>query len=187
MKEQQIVWEGCFQSSTEFVSVKTNEAITVNGYITGVEDGKPYYIHYLLKTDATWIVESILIEVESDVAYVLEFKKDNNEGWKDKENLQISELADCIDIDISLTPFTNTLPINRLKLEVAESKEISVLYFKLPEGKFKKAQQRYTNIDGRFYKFEGLDSGYTTVFEIDNFGFVVNYPGLWQRVYHSGL
>lgn len=183
MNGQRIVWERCLPSSTEFVSIETNEVITVNGYITGVEDGKPYYVHYILETDLTWTVKSVSIAIESDKSYTLEFKKDSNKGWMDKETKLVTELAECMDIDISLTPFTNTLPINRLKLEIGKSKEIMVLYFKLPEGKFKKVLQRYTNIDGRFYKYESLESGYTVVIETDKFGFIVNYPGRWHRVY----
>ena len=166
----------------QFVSIERNESITINGHITGVENGVPYYVNYILKTDVSWMVESISIGIESDRSYKLEFTKDEVEGWVDKENNPAPELAGCIDIDISLTPFTNTLPINRLNLKVSESKEISVLYFKLPEGEFKKVKQRYTNIDGRFYKYEGLDTGFSTVIEVDKFGFVVNYPGLWLRI-----
>jgi len=40
----------------------------------------------------------------------------------------VPELEGCMDVDISVTPFTNTLPIQKLGLAPTESPEVSVAY-----------------------------------------------------------
>jgi hypothetical protein len=84
-----------------------------------------------------------------------------------------------------LTPFTNTLPINRLNLTEGDSKEIEVVYFDLPSSNFSPLKQRYTNLGNGIYKYESLASGFTANLEVDNEGFVINYPGIWQRVFNE--
>jgi len=95
----------------------------------------------------------------------------------------LSNFNECADIDISLTPFTNTLPINRLNLSEGSSKEINVIYIDLPKAQCKPVKQRYTNLGNGFYKYENLDSGFTSSIEVDENGYVINYPGIWHRVF----
>jgi hypothetical protein len=95
-------------------------------------------------------------------------------------------LNDCIDIDISATPFTNTLPIRRLQLARGQSSEIKVVYIAVPEMELKPAMQRYTCLEikpyGRLYRYESLPSGYTNEFWVDTDGLIIDYPGLFRRV-----
>ena len=96
---------------------------------------------------------------------------------------EIVDLRDCTDIDIAVTPFTNTLPIRRLNLEVGEAAEIDVVYVTVPDLTLSPAPQRYTRLDDRIYRFESLDSGYTADITVDDHGLVTDYPGLFRRVW----
>ncbi len=80
-----------------------------------------------------------------------------------------------------MTPFTNTLAIRRLGLEVGESAEIKVAYILVPELSLRAAPQRYTRLADRLWRFDGLDIDFTADLTVDESGFVIEYPGLFRR------
>lgn len=92
------------------------------------------------------------------------------------------DLAEAIDVDIVITPFTNTLAIRRLALEVGQSADIVTSWVDVPALQVIPDPQRYTRIEDRVYRFESLDSDFTADIVVDEDGFVVDYPGLFERV-----
>jgi hypothetical protein len=102
--------------------------------------------------------------------------------WSCESNV-IAELNGAIDIDISATPFTNMLPIRRLRLKENQAKEISVVYITVPELSVSIARQRYTClIPKRRYRFEQIDTGFVREIETDENGLLLVYPGLFKRI-----
>ncbi len=51
-----------------------------------------------------------------------------SENWVDGSGVTQPQLRNATDIDISITPFTNTLPIRRLNLWRDQSQEIIAVY-----------------------------------------------------------
>ncbi len=89
-------------------------------------------------------------------------------------------------MDISQTPFTNTLPIRRLGLGPGESAEISVAYVDGTQLQPWPEPQRYTCLEeggrrGGLYRFLSLDGGFTADLPVDADGLVLDYPGLFKR------
>ena len=62
-----------------------------------------------------------------------------------------------------------------------ESQEISVLYFDLEAGKVDLRKQRYTRLSERQYRFETVPAGFCATIDVDENGFVLEYPGLFSR------
>ena len=92
-------------------------------------------------------------------------------------------LDGAIDVDISATPFTNTLPIRRLQLAPGDSAEIRTAYIHLPDLEIVRDPQRYTCLEPlRRYRYESLDSDFVREIEVDADGLVVTYPGLFKRL-----
>jgi hypothetical protein len=90
-------------------------------------------------------------------------------------------------IDISATPFTNTLPIRRLGLKPGESEQLAVTYVRVPELLVGPEWQRYgcleARAEGGLYRFEALPAGFTAELPVDAEGLVIDYPGLFRRVW----
>jgi hypothetical protein len=76
------------------------------------------------------------------------------------------------DVDLQVTPATNSLPINRLGLKEGESQEIDVV----------RQEQKYSRINSGYYKFEIPSTGFRAQLEVDKLGFVINYDTLWHRL-----
>ena len=93
------------------------------------------------------------------------------------------DFAGCTDIDISCTPFTNTLPIRRLNLKIGESAEIQVLHVDCPQIRFEVSRQRYERLSESQYRFTSLENDFTAIITVDENGFVTDYPELFERKY----
>jgi uncharacterized protein len=117
----------------------------------------------------------------------IELHADGEGHWSDPDGRVRSEFAGCIDIDISATPFTNTLPIRRLELEPGKSNEIEVVYVALfPNLVLQRAGQRYTRLEAsentRRYLYESMTTDFRAELDVDGDGIVIDYPGIWERV-----
>lgn len=183
MTTNRVVWKSSLINTIEYLEIKFDKSYLTKGQITGEVKGIPVNISYQLHIDTAWSIRSVLIQVESDSSFNLSFYKNENNEWVDINRKLLSDFTGCQDIDISLTPFTNTLPINRLKLAQGQSEEIKLIYFNLPMPEYKPVRQRYTNLGRGSYKYENLETGFTSILEVDEKGIVINYPGIWQRIY----
>lgn len=111
---------------------------------------------------------------------------DGDGNWTTRNGEAIPELNGCLDVDVSATPFTNTLPIRRLGIAPAESAELPVAYVDTGEMRAWTEEQSYTCLersarDG-LYRYESLDGGFTADLPVDADGLVLDYPGLFRRV-----
>ncbi len=93
----------------------------------------------------------------------------------------MNEFKGCIDIDISLTPFTNSLPINRLQWRLNKPQQIKVLFLDILSQEILAVQQRYTKLSETEYKFENVPNDFEAIINVDDSGMVVNYPELFVR------
>ena len=96
--------------------------------VIGLEVGRPFRIGYEIRCDERWRVREVRAAAPDLQRPVLELLTDGEGQWKRGGGEPMPELDGCIDVDISATPFTNTLPIRRLGLEPGESEDLTVAY-----------------------------------------------------------
>jgi hypothetical protein len=154
--------------------------------ITTLVDEAPLRLHYLVRCDGQWRVREVQVVAERNQTAV-HVHADGEGHWTTDAGVALSHLDGCIDIDITETPFTNTLPIRRLQLAPRASAEISVAYVVVPSLDVVVSHQRYTCLEsgpaGGRYRFKDLDTGYMNELPVDADGLVIEYPGIWQRVW----
>lgn len=168
--------------------LKNHENIKVNSVILTMRDNMPVRILYNIYCDLDWKVKKFDIQIFCDKHKNIILQSDGNGIWTTDSNESVEDLKGCIDIDISITPFTNTIPIRRLLLKVGESKEIKVVYVDIYNYSLTPVKQRYTcldsNLNGYKYRYENLNNGFTAEFFVDKEGIVIDYPDLFERVYN---
>lgn len=90
-------------------------------------------------------------------------------------------------MDISVTPFTNTIPIRRLALGPRESTDLAVSYVDVFGMRVKRARQRYTCLEhgteGGKFRYEALESGFVADLRVDADRLVFDYPEAFRRVH----
>ena len=149
------------------------------GAVAATMEGPPLNASYLVETDAAWRTRRVRVEVNGGSS--VDILSDGAGHWRRADGGALSALDGCIDPDISMTPFTNTLAIRRLGLKVGEAKEITVAYILVPDLSLRAAPQRYTRLADRLWRFDGLDIDFSADLAVDESGFVIEYPGLFRR------
>jgi uncharacterized protein len=107
---------------------------------------------------------------------------DDAGAWNDSRTGRLDSLTGCIDVDLELTPITNTLPINRLKLAIGRREEIAVAWIRFPSLEIVHALQSYERLSDRTYRYRSLGSGFTANIDVDEIGLTIRYEGIWERI-----
>ncbi len=158
------------------------DEIVAEAAILGSIDDENFAARYRILCDGSWRVTELEVSQIGDDHWI-ELSSDGAGNWLDASANPLPELKGALDIDISVTPFTNTIPIRRLRLARGQSAEILVIYVQMPGLSLATDRQRYTCLEpGRRYRFESLDSDFKRDIEVDDHGLVVTYPDLFRRV-----
>ncbi len=152
----------------------------LRGKIVANLEGAGIEASYIVEADHAWRTRRVRVEI-ANLGRVLEITANGIGRWSDAGGTWIPALDGCIDVDISLTPATNTLPIRRLNPPTGEGVDIKVAYIVAPELSLRAGPQRYTRIGDGLWRFNGLDIDFTADISVDAEGFVIDYPGLFRR------
>jgi len=175
-------WRDWDSKSLEHLALQEGaDQIVADSAIITLTADQAFAARYHIVCDHEWRLKKAQIaQIGGDA---IQLASDGVGNWVDGSATPMPQLRGAIDIDISITPFTNTLPIRRLNLRVGERAEISVVYLQLPGMKVTTDRQRYTCLEaGESYRYESVDSDFTRDIEVDEHGLVVTYPGLFRRV-----
>lgn len=158
-----------------------NKEIVISSVLTGALDTLHYTAEYLLKLSHRWQVNQF------EISYVLNGISHSVSGAHTPDewiiNRQVKpEFKKCVDIDITLTPFTNSLPINRLRMNQDEPHQLEVLYINVLENRMYPVRQQYTKKSETTYNFQNIPNDFEADIIVDNQGFVVHYPQLFERM-----
>jgi len=177
-----LLWTGREYYSLENCLVNTTDnGSEINSVVIGKYGEKIYRVEYQIKTNQNW--ETVYLAVQSQYINQREqffFESDGKGNWR-MDGRQADQFRGCIDVDIPLTPFTNTLPINRLKLGQHEEHQIQVIYLDLLEKRIIPVRQKYIRLSQTKYQYENIPNDFEAKIEVDNLGFVVDYPSLFVR------
>lgn len=91
-----------------------------------------------------------------------------------------SGFAGAMDVDVVLSPFFNTLPIRRYAMQhESEDIQVPVVYVNLPDLAVHEASLTYSSGADGIHVLSPVSSSSITV---DEDGFVLDYPGLAERI-----
>lgn len=140
----------------------------------------PFAVRYRIVCDVSWRARSVTVDMIG-TGQTLVLASDGDGRWT-RDGLPMPELGGVLDPDLTVTPFTNTLPIRRLRLSTGQSAEITTAFVDFPALTVMSNPQRYTCLEeGRRYLYESRASDFRRELEIDRDGLVVSYPDFWQR------
>jgi hypothetical protein len=186
--ENNILWAPQQEAGLEHLHLRQNdEGIRADSVVIGMYHNTPFRAWYEIHTDKDWKVKQCTLRILEGSNQEITLQANSENHWTDVAATHLPALDGCIDVDISITPFTNTLPIRRLSLNPGQSVDIVVAYIAVPELEVRPAPQRYTclesSADGGLYRYESLTSGFTRDLRVDSQGLVIDYPGIWKRIF----
>jgi hypothetical protein len=180
--------QDCTQMESARVQL-TGARIKAHGRIiaAATQDRPAFSASYDLVTDDSGATKRLSINVSlPDRERQLSIARDEENMWlvTGHQGESRSGYDGALDVDMVLSPFFNTLPIRRLGLhQRAESVTLPVVYVYLPELTVSAATTSYSSVgpDGR----DGIELHSPvaeTTLVADSDGFILNYPGLAERI-----
>jgi hypothetical protein len=117
--EREVMWAPWEEPGLEHLRLVPSDGggVVANGLVIGLQAGRPFRIGYEIRCDGLWRVREVRAAAPDSERRVLELLADGEGHWKRQGGEPLPELDGCIDVDISATPFTNTLPTRRLGLK----------------------------------------------------------------------
>jgi hypothetical protein len=187
--QHDIFWAAAQQPGLEHLHLTQNpDEIIADGLVIALVDNTPLRVHYSVHCDSNWRIRAASVSLLDQDNYPPLLLHHNGTGhWTTHNKQHRSDLTGCLDVDISITPFTNTLPIRRLNLALGETAIIDVAYISLPTLSCTHVQQRYTHFSddehSHTYRYESLDTNFQADITVDDNGLVLDYPGLFTRIF----
>jgi hypothetical protein len=160
--------------------------LSLDGVVIGSSGGAPFAARYCVRTDA--MVRTRSVEMSYLGHPPVQLDADCQGVWTDRTSgARVEALAGCMDIDIAVTPATNTLAILRLGLAPGESAQTLAAYLPAPKGADAPrppapARQLYTCLTRTQYRYKSLTTGFTAEIEIDSNALVLDYPETFRRL-----
>ena len=178
-----VVWRNLLLNGTDYCALwHTAAGWLAKGTVVGVlKDQRPILANYEVHCDKNWLTHRVQVErtIGTDVKS-LNISVESRGVWRSSAE-ELHDIHGCDDVDLALTPATNTLPIRRLKLQVGNSQSVIAAWIKFPCLTVQPLSQRYTRLDKNKYRYES-NTGFSAEIVVDDLGLVTNYPGGWERI-----
>ena len=178
-----VFWQRLISYGAEHCNLKRHsEGWQLEGTALALFDQQLGRVSYEVWVDPAWRTYRVEVTMQLDVIERnLQLNRNKQGQWRlgDRE---IASLAGCIDIDLGVTPSTNTLPIRRLALPVGGSEAVTAAWVRFPELTVEPLPQRYTRLSATRYRYESSGGAFVAELEVDELGMVIDYPKGWQRI-----
>jgi hypothetical protein len=178
-----VVWNNLLIDGRDYCGLwHTAEGWLLKGTVVGVlKDQRPLLASYEIQCDENWLTHRVQVDrtLGNDVK-TLSLSVEKRGVWRNTGQ-ELREIQGCDDVDLAVTPATNTLAIRRLNLQVVSSASIIAAWVKFPDLSVQPLSQRYTRVAQNTYRYES-NTGFSAEIVVDHLGLVTAYPGGWERI-----
>jgi uncharacterized protein len=153
--------------------------------VTAVASGGshvPLHVHYIVDSDAAWRTRAVSVSQHYGLVQSTLRLDVINMRWWTAEGIEIPQLHWLIDVDLGVTPATNTLPIRRLGLDVGQHADVTAAWLRFPALTIEPLPQTYERLAPNLYRYTSNGGLFSALLETDEFGMVVHYEGGWECV-----
>ncbi|MGZ3582462.1 MAG: putative glycolipid-binding domain-containing protein [Ktedonobacterales bacterium] len=190
-RERALIWRRVDTDGLEYCALAHSDAggWTLGGTVVVTFGGRPAEASYEVVCDEQWQTKIAVVSLTmAGQQRTLRLAVDDERRWW-ADGQELPELQGCVDVDLGVTPATNTLPIRRLGLDTGASALVTAAWVRFPSLEVSPLVQGYTRLDAEHYRYEsgedleqGGEPAFTAELLVDDAGLVLEYEGLWQRV-----
>jgi hypothetical protein len=165
----------------------------LSGIVVTSDEGEPATIEYSVHCDHFWHTREATVDVNrasERAPKALRLESDGDGRWwrlEDDIRIALPELDGCLDIDIAVTPATNTLPIRRLDMAPGGRADVDAAWVQFPSLDVKRLAQAYARMDSNRYRYQSFKHDFTAMLEVDELGLIRSYESLWERLAEADL
>jgi hypothetical protein len=179
---QVVLWRNLFAAGSDYCALyRLPKTWLLKGTaIAALDETDPILVHYEVECNEGWHTRNVEVHCAHGTTHHCLTLSANSGIWV-RAGQALPQVQGCVDVDIAITPATNTLPIRRLGLAPGASQDVTAAWIKIPELTLQPLVQRYTNIDNHRYHYQSANH-FSADLEVDEQGMVVRYADLWQRL-----
>lgn len=183
MEKIKISWKGLNEIDlTEHCELELfGSGFFISSKVRGTIEGLPINMCYRIHADKHWHTMSVAIQTENTAGFTVDVYRADAKGSWYQDEMHLPEFDGCMEVDIRTSVFTNSLAMNRLKLDIGESRRISVIYMDVLNPGLKRIEQIYTRIAPNSYQYENTSNNFKSEIEVDDHGLITVYPGIFER------
>ncbi len=160
------------------VSERADAVVAQGGVAIGERDDHLYGVRYRVELGPDWTFRSLDLQRTDGASLCL--RSDGRGGWE-RNGREAPDLSGCVDIDLSGSPFTNTLPMRRHAFAASTPARFRMAWIPLDTLAPFVDEQVYARLGPTSFRYQSADGSFERVIETDADGFVTLYPGLFER------
>lgn len=165
---------------------KTSDGFYFESHTSAVEHEQAWAVYGRLEVDASGATRRAQVSGSSDTGRREVTLEHDGAGHWTIDGVPAPELAGCLDVDLESSAFTNTLPVQRLALDVGERASAPAAYVRAADLRVERLEQTYLRLPdegGRQrFDYESPAFGFRCLLVYDEHGLVLDYPGIAVRV-----
>jgi hypothetical protein len=176
-----VLWQGVQTGALDRCRLETGpDGLRLSGTVLTAEFGSPLDVRYRVETAPDGLTRRVGLELDGGaVRRVL--LADGAGRWRWQDGPELAEVAGALDVDLTVTPATNTLPIRRLAgLEVGQAADLQMAWVQFPDLEVIGSAQRYQRLAPDRWRFSTGD--FSAELRVDPEGLVLEYGGLFRSL-----
>ena len=176
-----VLWRGVETGALDRCRLEAGpDGLRLAGTVLTAEFGTPLEIRYLVETGRDGLTRRVELTLDGGaVRRVL--LADGAGRWRWEGGPELAAVAGALDVDLTVTPATNTLPIRRLgDLEMGEAADLRMAWVRFPRLEVIPSDQRYQRLAADRWRFSTAD--FTAELLVDPDGLVLDYGGLFRSL-----
>ena len=175
-----ILWRRLDLPGHEFGRLtRRDDGWELSGTAVFSQDHQPCKLEYLIVCACDWKTRAARVSgVVGNREIALRVSVDGERRWY-LDDVECPAVAGCMDIDLGFSPATNLLPIRRLSLAVGQGAQVTAAWLSFPSLTLELLPQVYRRDGPHTYRYESDGGAFVRLLEVNDVGFVTNYPGLW--------
>jgi hypothetical protein len=176
-----VLWQGLQSGALDRCRLEAGlDGPRLSGTVLTAEFGTPLDVRYRVEADPDGLTRRVELELDGgSVRRVL--LADAAGRWRWQDGPELPEVAGALDVDLTVTPATNTLPIRRLAAqEVGEAADFQMAWVQFPELSVIPSHQRYERLAADRWRFSS--GTFEAELLVDPEGLVLDYSGLFRSL-----
>ena len=176
-----VLWQGVETGALDRCRLAAGpDGLRLSGTVLTAEFGIPLDVRYLVQTGPDGMTRRVELELDGGAVRGL-LLADGAGRWRWEDGPELPEVAGALDVDLTVTPATNTLPIRRLAgLDMGQAADFEMAWVQFPELSVIPSAQRYERLAPDRWRFSSGD--FSAELLVDPEGLVLDYSGLFRSL-----
>jgi uncharacterized protein len=156
------------------------DGLRLSGTVLTPEHGTPLDVRYRVDADPDGLTRRVELELDGGTTRRV-LLADGTGTWRWEGGPELAEVAGALDVDLTVTPATNTLPVRRLAgLAVGQAADLRMAWVQFPDLDVLPSAQRYQRLAPDRWRFSTGD--FRADLLVDPDGLVLDYAGLFRSL-----